>query len=164
VLFKLLKTLGQAWWRMPKVPGTPQVEIRRIMVGGQPLQKVSEIPILTKRPGRVVCSCNHNYVRVIGRKTAVWGQPQADTENPVWKITWRHGSNGRASAIHEALSLNSSTAKQSLRKTGHRDPPVTLRSTEHPLASLLFGPTSWISKVYWAADIICRKKKKKKQE
>jgi hypothetical protein len=34
---------------MPATPATPEVEIRRIVIQSQPRQKVSEIPISTKK-------------------------------------------------------------------------------------------------------------------
>jgi hypothetical protein len=34
---------GKAWWCISVIPATQETEIKRIMVGGQPSQKVSEI-------------------------------------------------------------------------------------------------------------------------
>jgi hypothetical protein len=40
---KMYKT-GQAWWQSPAIPATQEVEIKWIMVQGQPEQKAGKIP------------------------------------------------------------------------------------------------------------------------
>jgi hypothetical protein len=59
----LKKTLkSRVWWLMPIIPAIWEGEIRRIMVQGQPGQKVSETPISTNKLAMVVCICNPNYL------------------------------------------------------------------------------------------------------
>jgi hypothetical protein len=43
-MFLQKSNLSWAWWFTPAIPATWEAENRRIMVPGQPRQKVSEIP------------------------------------------------------------------------------------------------------------------------
>jgi hypothetical protein len=52
---------------MPETPATQEAEIRRIVVPGQPRQKVRS-PYLNKNLGMVAHACNLNYVGGVGKK------------------------------------------------------------------------------------------------
>jgi hypothetical protein len=56
---------------MPVIPATQEVEIGKIEVQGQPMQKVSETPPISMNKPGVVHICNPNYVGGIGRKIMV---------------------------------------------------------------------------------------------
>jgi hypothetical protein len=51
---------------MPVIPATQEVEIGKIEVQGQPMQKVSETPPISMNKPGVVHICNPNYVGGIG--------------------------------------------------------------------------------------------------
>jgi hypothetical protein len=52
---------------MPEIPATWEVEIGRIIVQGQLMQKVSKTPISINKPGRVACTCDLSSAEDINR-------------------------------------------------------------------------------------------------
>jgi hypothetical protein len=52
---------GGAWWLVPVIPATGEAEMRKIVILGQHMQKVSKTPISTNKLGMVGCICNPSY-------------------------------------------------------------------------------------------------------
>jgi hypothetical protein len=48
------------WWCIPVIPAIQEVEIRRIVVQGQPWQKVMQNPISTNE---MVYICDRDYLK-----------------------------------------------------------------------------------------------------
>jgi hypothetical protein len=48
----------QVWWYTPVTSATQEAEIRRILIGRHPRQKISETPYLNKQAGHVVHAYN----------------------------------------------------------------------------------------------------------
>jgi hypothetical protein len=53
-------------WLTTTIPATPEVVIRKTLVGGQPRQKVSKTPISTNKPGVVVHACQSPAQHTVG--------------------------------------------------------------------------------------------------
>jgi hypothetical protein len=78
---KTKKSFGWAWWFTSVFSATQQLEIgRRVMVGDQPRQKVSDTPSQQKKLGMVVCSCHPSYARGLSRRFMIQaGQQKCET-------------------------------------------------------------------------------------
>jgi hypothetical protein len=61
--------VSRAWWLTPVILPTSKIEIKRIMVQGQPRQKVTETP--KHKLSMVVQVCNPSYAESRGKKIAV---------------------------------------------------------------------------------------------
>jgi hypothetical protein len=75
----LKNCFSRAQWLIPAIPGTREVEIRRIVVLGQPGQKVRETSSKQNKPGTHLES---SYMGGIGRRIEVSGPPR-EMGNPI---------------------------------------------------------------------------------
>jgi hypothetical protein len=86
---------------MPIVPVTQEVEIRRLMVQVQSMEKVSETSHLNNKPGMVVYACHPSYAGGMNRRIAVQsslGKTSLFKKNNLCKKDGGHGPSGRAPA------------------------------------------------------------------
>jgi hypothetical protein len=62
---------GQAQWLSLIIPATQEAEVKRIMVQGQPRQKLIKTPSQSiSSAGMVARACGLSYIGHIGRRTA----------------------------------------------------------------------------------------------
>jgi hypothetical protein len=87
--------------------------------GGQPGQKVSEIPISTNKLVMEVHACHSSYTGGMGRRIKVQGWPPGKNTRPYLKIKakkgWGHDSSGGTLlSKHKSPSSHPSTTKKKM--------------------------------------------------